>query len=334
MPPDGYEPFLATILDAPHEDAPRLVYADWLEERGDPRSEFIRIQCRLASLDPAHADVDRLLDRENQLLLAHGDDWRNEIPEWARNGCSFARGFIEHVVLWTQWKSHFGEHLSKSAPVMRITLQEAERSIREMTADGPGVRHLEGLTILDPRLTLESMKHLTESAATLAPLRTLEFMGVRFGDTGALMISLSPHLLWLGTLKLIRCGIGHRGIDRLVHSEHLLNLSELDLADNDLSDDCIWLLGQSPLMQTVTHLTLDNNSFHLGGVRALTESPHFERLTHLSLNDCSVGDAAAALILERFPRLKSLGLERTPLTGMMMLKLQAHYGPRVHLAPN
>ncbi len=29
------------------DDAPRLVYADWLEERGDPRSEYLRLECEL-----------------------------------------------------------------------------------------------------------------------------------------------------------------------------------------------------------------------------------------------------------------------------------------------
>ena len=27
-------------------------------------------------------------------LLAHGDDWRCELPEWARQGCEFERGFV------------------------------------------------------------------------------------------------------------------------------------------------------------------------------------------------------------------------------------------------
>jgi uncharacterized protein (TIGR02996 family) len=34
--------FRNAILAAPDDDAPRLVYADWLEERGDPRAEFVR----------------------------------------------------------------------------------------------------------------------------------------------------------------------------------------------------------------------------------------------------------------------------------------------------
>jgi len=62
--------FLQAILDDPDNDDLRLVYADWLEERGDPRGEFIRLQC--AKLDP-HGMTDELweerYDRE-QLLLA------------------------------------------------------------------------------------------------------------------------------------------------------------------------------------------------------------------------------------------------------------------------
>jgi uncharacterized protein (TIGR02996 family) len=41
---------LAAVLAAPLEDAPRLVYADWLEEQGDPRGEFLRIIVRLETL--------------------------------------------------------------------------------------------------------------------------------------------------------------------------------------------------------------------------------------------------------------------------------------------
>jgi uncharacterized protein (TIGR02996 family) len=38
------ESFLRAILASPEDLALRLVYADWLEERGDPRAEFLRVQ--------------------------------------------------------------------------------------------------------------------------------------------------------------------------------------------------------------------------------------------------------------------------------------------------
>jgi len=45
-----HTPFLNTVLADPTSDAPKLVYADWLEERGEcDRAEFIRTQIELAS---------------------------------------------------------------------------------------------------------------------------------------------------------------------------------------------------------------------------------------------------------------------------------------------
>ena len=45
---------LAACRAAPDEDAPRLVLADWLEERGESgRAEFVRVQCELAALEAA-----------------------------------------------------------------------------------------------------------------------------------------------------------------------------------------------------------------------------------------------------------------------------------------
>ena len=38
------KPFLDEIRADPHDDAARLIYADWLEERGDPRAEYLRLE--------------------------------------------------------------------------------------------------------------------------------------------------------------------------------------------------------------------------------------------------------------------------------------------------
>lgn len=47
------EALLAAIAADPDADLPRLVYADFLDDHGDPdRAEFIRFQCRTARTDP------------------------------------------------------------------------------------------------------------------------------------------------------------------------------------------------------------------------------------------------------------------------------------------
>lgn len=43
IPPEE-RPFLDAILANPDDDEPRLVYADWLEERGDQRAEWLRAE--------------------------------------------------------------------------------------------------------------------------------------------------------------------------------------------------------------------------------------------------------------------------------------------------
>jgi uncharacterized protein (TIGR02996 family) len=44
--------FLAAIQTASGDDTTRLVYADWLDERGLPGSEFLRVGCQLLALAP------------------------------------------------------------------------------------------------------------------------------------------------------------------------------------------------------------------------------------------------------------------------------------------
>src|SRR5262245_52813485 len=88
------ESFLRTIRCEPHDDAPRLVFADWLEEHGEPeRAEYIRLQCALANLaadDPQRPD---LAKREKQLWQKHAGRWRSPLPSRIRR-YQFQRGFI------------------------------------------------------------------------------------------------------------------------------------------------------------------------------------------------------------------------------------------------
>src|SRR4051794_13124382 len=65
-PPGGTEmddeDFLWAIAENPDDAGPRLVYADWLEERGDPRSEYLRVEAGLRSTplgDPGRRQVGR-----------------------------------------------------------------------------------------------------------------------------------------------------------------------------------------------------------------------------------------------------------------------------------
>jgi uncharacterized protein (TIGR02996 family) len=42
--------FFKAVIDQPDNDTLRLVYADWLEEQSDPRSQFLRLEAELRTL--------------------------------------------------------------------------------------------------------------------------------------------------------------------------------------------------------------------------------------------------------------------------------------------
>jgi serine/threonine-protein kinase len=70
--------FLRAIADAPDDDAPRLVYADWLDEHGQPdRAEFIRLLC--SGEEPA------VLERLREVAPSLDSTWAARVsPEFPR----------------------------------------------------------------------------------------------------------------------------------------------------------------------------------------------------------------------------------------------------------
>jgi uncharacterized protein (TIGR02996 family) len=67
--------FLSAILDCPGDNSVRLVYADWLEERGDPRADFIRLEVGLATRSSAESRRGAELKRLNGLRQSIDPAW-------------------------------------------------------------------------------------------------------------------------------------------------------------------------------------------------------------------------------------------------------------------
>jgi uncharacterized protein (TIGR02996 family) len=71
--------FVQTILAHPEDESARLVYADWLEERGDPRGEFIRVEHEMTAV-PVHSDrYVELKARRNELVPQIDKAWRGRL---------------------------------------------------------------------------------------------------------------------------------------------------------------------------------------------------------------------------------------------------------------
>src|SRR5947209_2475323 len=92
--------FFHAIQQQPDDDALRLVYADSLEDCGDPasaaRAALIRVQVELAAAPPCSQRAADLAARQDELLA----DWERV---WLRgwlgvlDGWTFRRGLVEAV---------------------------------------------------------------------------------------------------------------------------------------------------------------------------------------------------------------------------------------------
>jgi uncharacterized protein (TIGR02996 family) len=67
------EDFVREILAHPNDDFLRSVYADWLEEQGDRRSDFLRLEIALACANPTGAERDELEARMEE--SGRGIEW-------------------------------------------------------------------------------------------------------------------------------------------------------------------------------------------------------------------------------------------------------------------
>lgn len=154
------EQFLAEIIENVADDAPRLVFADWLDENGEPeRAELIRVQVEYAAhFDPhEHAPRDEALRRrERDLLFDHWPRWlhdafdglAHDVGTSARDDndfgvslysaakgelghfdCSFRRGFVAEVTLtlddfYGREGEGIGPRLARAAPLEEVRLSD------------------------------------------------------------------------------------------------------------------------------------------------------------------------------------------------------------------
>ncbi len=78
------EAFERAILENPDDVASYSAYADWLQEQGDPRGEFIAVQLALEDESRPKDTRDGLKVRETELLKAHEREWLGELASHFR----------------------------------------------------------------------------------------------------------------------------------------------------------------------------------------------------------------------------------------------------------
>src|SRR3954453_9764220 len=140
--------FLQDVCAHPDDDAPRLVFADWLEDNGQAhRAEFIRLQVRLATMSDDDPERPALTERDWELATVYQDEWKRELPGWARKeDFAFRRGFVGKLSLTATQFLRNGEALFAVAPLEELHVRSISQQIDEVAAS-PLLRRLTGLDL-------------------------------------------------------------------------------------------------------------------------------------------------------------------------------------------
>ena len=289
MPLTHDEAFLEDICGHPEDEATRLIYADWLDDRDDPaRAEFIRVQVELRKTAPDDDRHDDLVRREEALLQEHEGGWRAELPALEGvNWEDFSGGFVEAVFV-----NSVEVFLRRSAAIF------AAAPIRRLQVGRIGVA--------DALL-------LSECAA-LARLTELNLgNNPTLGQVGVHALSLSPHLGNLRSLLLHNNDLGNETVDDLARSPHFGRLEELYLAGNNLDDEDVGRLLDGANWSNLSDLDLRDNRIGDAGASAIAASA-LPALATLWLVNNRIGSEGTASLAwaDKLPRLARLYLNYNP----------------------
>lgn len=341
---------LAEIVARPDDDAPRLVLADLLTARQDPRGELIALQCRLAAA-PDDAARRTLRIAENKLLAAHGEAWTAPVKAvlpadaWDVPKIVLARGFVDHVSTHVRLLDRL-DALFAVAPLVRslklwgpVLLADT----RPVSFDGLAHPRLAQLRALELHVlgagnagalavaahdlrglrALKLQLSVLETADTPAHARPLDVDGVR-------ALCRAPHLAGLRALDLSYNELGPDAVEALAGAT--FTLEELDLSGRAFDAVAAARLAASPSFARLRRLVLRGASLGVEGAVALSASPALSALEELDLSETRLGPEAAEAFFAalRLPRLRALRLERGRLGDRGLRALLASPGlPRL-----
>lgn len=242
--------FIAEIIANPDDDTARLIFADYLEENGDPRAEMIRIQFEMAELshwDPKRA---KLRTRELKLLREHGGF--GSLPEGVRELGSRG-GFLDAVEVTVARFLKCHEQIFAQAPIREVMLKSKSARFNQLA-------------------TCEGMQRV----------RRLTLKGTQTNDEQLIDLFRSPNLCNLEALQLRQTGHSLRVAEAVASAPHLTGLRELRLPG--MSGDAADLIVNSVILSGLQNLSLGLWNSAGADVSVFADADHFSNLTSLAFS--------------------------------------------------
>ncbi|WP_029630347.1 TIGR02996 domain-containing protein [Zavarzinella formosa] len=313
--------FLELVCASPEDDVPRLVFADWLDERDDPRGEFIRIQCALARLSPADPNRPTLLDREAMLIARFHAPWSEPLKGIA-GWTEFRRGFVETVNIETRKFLSRGKDLFNLAPVRHVRFLDVGSNLPRLTAS-PLLNRLSAITMYAQHLG-DELAHSLVDSPHLGDLRQLNIGRNRIRDRGVQRLARSPRFEQIVGMDLSDNTIRDPGIRAVAESSNLTNLVSLELRRNEITPVGLGMLCSSATLSSLRELgaglnyistpyegnipaagavelrslDLSENGLTVESLREMIRLPGFMHLEQLDLGHNEVGNAGATLLAD------------------------------------
>ena len=290
------EAFLRRIRADPDDDTHRLIFADWLDEAGDPRGQFIRVQLALASLPADHPERPRLVLDDRELLAAHRAEWEAPLRKFA-TGLVFQRGFVDELNVDPRDFLRHAEAIFAASPVRHIHLTEGGDSL-PAALQSPFLSRLSALSAHGLHIG-EPLARAVARSEYLSGLRKLTLTRQRFGDDAAERLAASPHLANLEELDLSENEIGETGARAIAAASHWGKLRRLELRDNRLGPAGAEAVAGSDRLTSLHRLALSDNDVGLPRLHSLRRAHDLLRVPVLDLSANTLTPQGLQVILTR-----------------------------------
>jgi uncharacterized protein (TIGR02996 family) len=301
MPAETDAALRAVIEAAPHDEAARQVYADWLLEQGDPRGELLTMQ--LARCRDPFWTAPRLERRERRLHHA------------IANVRLYDRGEEGHVInvrdldlasfeasRWLQLWSPPPSSIPEEASVLEAL--GAHPAFCAVSRLDLGAMHHDAWTILlasdarprRVRFPHDACSHVDEllDAPLLSELSELD-LGVAFSDAAVARIVTAP---WARNVTAVVCGQWSISDDGFAQLARLPRLARLDVRASSITAHGIAALvaAKPPLVD----LQLSLDTLGTDGLAALEHSP-YAGIAHVTVHGDRDPSPDAVVALTRSP---------------------------------
>ena len=294
----------AAVLAYPDEDTPRLAFADFLDEQGDPaksdRAEFIRLQIEVENQGdaPRTPAQQRRLD---ELESEYREPWGPTLPDEFESG-AFRRGFVESVSCHPTAFLEYGPELFTLAPIRRVRFQGEPEELAPI-AGSPLFARIRSLSVGGAKLNTAQLLYLLRSPH-LRDLAALQSDRNNHDDDTAAALAGCESLSALCELDLSNNrAITAAGARSIADGPHFGSLRTLNLFACDLGDDGFAAIARGRVLRALTTLNVGLCGISPVGIDELAAG-EVDRLCALDLSANPIG--AGIGVLARCNRLRSL----------------------------